>query len=848
MANSTFSDWLRFGVVTLQFAILSLLAVVFRVEGRGFRWLLAAAGVGFVIHHLLPLRLRMPFFALLSVSSMVVAFGPPLSGENALWLVAIGLPLIGLAHVPIRFRFRIALIAAAGCLLAAMRVDELAAPWSGAIWPAFGAMFMFRMVVYLYDLRTNAAPISLVHGVAYFFMLPSACFPLFPVVDYKTFCRSHYNDDACEIYQKGLTWIFRGIFQLLVYRYLYRNGPLNPADVTDAASVALYMLTVYLLYLKVSGTFHVVIGLLHMFGFNLPETHHRYLLSSSFTDFWRRINIYWKDFIQKLFFYPVFFRTKRWGETAALALATTAAFVATWLLHAYQTFWILGRFPLIWTDVIFWAILASLVVVNVLYESRKKKHRRLSTTRRTWKSELRRAASTMATFATIVVLWALWTAETMEQWLSQMAAYGNMTAEGALLIAGVLLSVGVSAVLFGHSSSERPTIAKPSLSGSPRSFWRTALQTGLAATVLLVVGVYPRLLRFAPELARASAQVRSDRLSTRDGAMLVRGYYEDLTSGVRFNPELWGMYAQKPADWKEIADSDAVAYNDDFRHFELIPNKTTIFKGVPIQTNRWGMRDRDYEKSKPPGVYRMVMVGASRAMGSGVVNGEPFEAVLEDRLNAELSPLMGLRYEVLNFAVGSYGALRKMRILEQKAYEFEPDALLYVTHVFESSFSVFDLTRAVLARLDIPYPYLRQVVEEAGVSPEMPEQTVRRRLERYGKEMTHWSWGQVQEQCRERGIRTYMILIPGLLTEPVTRGFRQDVAAKSADYGFTSVDVADTFEDVPSHESLAIAPWDGHPNAKGHRMLADKLFGELRPYLISDHDKATTEDAGSNRN
>jgi hypothetical protein len=114
--------------------------------------------------------------------------------------------------------------------------------------------------------------------------------------------------------------------------------------------------------------------------------------------------------------------------------------------------------------------------------------------------------------------------------------------------------------------------------------------------------------------------------------------------------------------------------------------------------------------------------------------------------------------------------------------------------------------------------------------------------------MTHWSWEQVGERCRERGIRTYMVLIPGLLTEAVTREFRQDVAAKSAEYGFAYVDLADTFEDAPSQESLAIAPWDGHPNAKGHRMLADKLFGELRSHLISGHDKAATKNAGSNRN
>lgn len=759
-----------------------------------------------------------------------------------------GLPLIGVAHLPIRFAWRVGLIAGAGVLLAAYRVDALSAPWSGAIWPAFGAMFMFRMMVYLYDLRTKAAPFSVWHALAYFFMLPTACFPLFPVVDYKAFCRSHYNGDAFVIYQKGLVWIWRGMFQLLVYRYLYRNGPLDPANVVDAASAALYMLTVYLLYLKVSGSFHVIVGLLHLFGFNLSETHHRYLLSSSFTDFWRRINIYWKDFIQKLFFYPVFFRTKQWGETTALVVSTAVAFAVTWFLHAYQTFWILGRFPLVATDIIFWMILASLVVISVAYESRRKKRRRLSAERRTFRSEAARALKTIATFTTIVVLWSLWTAESVEQWLSQMAAFGKMDSEGAAIIGGTFLAVGISAVLFGHSASEKTAITQSATASSGTWFWRTAAQTGLAAFLLLAVGIRPGLLSFSPQLAAAAIDLRSEQLSTRDGALLVRGYYEDLTTGVRFNPELWGMYAQRPADWKEITESEAVSYNDDFLHIDLIPNKTTIFKGAELETNRWGMRDRDYEKVKPPGVYRIVLVGASRSMGSGVANHETFEAVLEERLNAELSPETGLRYEILNFAVGSFGPLRKMRLLEQKAFEFNPDALLYVTHVFEESFAVYDLTRAVLAHLDIPYPFLVEIVEESGVSPDMSEKVARGRLERYGGEMTFWSWERVREECREHGVRPYMVLIPGLLTDPVTMDYRRFFAEKSTEHGFTPVDLADTFDRIVEQESLAIAPWDGHPNAKGHRMLADRLYEELRPQLISDHDKATTEDAGSNSN
>ncbi len=67
--------------------------------------------------------------------------------------------------------------------------------------------------------------------------------------------------------------------------------------------------------------------MLHLFGFRLPETHKLYYLASSFTELWRRINIYWTDFMMKSVFYPTYFKVKHLGPSRALALSTTAVFV-----------------------------------------------------------------------------------------------------------------------------------------------------------------------------------------------------------------------------------------------------------------------------------------------------------------------------------------------------------------------------------------------------------------------------------------------------------------------------------------------------------------------------------------
>lgn len=176
------------------------------------------------------------------------------------------------------------------------------------------------------------------------------------------------------------------------------------------------MVTTYLLYLRVSGQFHIIVGLLHLFGYDLPETHRRYLLAHSLTDFWRRINIYWKDFMVKLVYFPLYFRLRRKGDVTAQVAATAAVFVVTWLLHSYQWFWLRGEWLFTWPDTLFWAILGALVIVNVVVESKQRRKARVSG----WQGHARRGVQVAGTFTLITTLWFLWNASSLRVWLDVM--------------------------------------------------------------------------------------------------------------------------------------------------------------------------------------------------------------------------------------------------------------------------------------------------------------------------------------------------------------------------------------------------------------------------------------------
>ena len=84
-------------------------------------------------------------------------------------------------------------------------------------------MFMFRMIIYLYERKHAQGREPLVDTLSYFFLLPNYVFPHFPVVDYRTFQRGYFARGIHEIQRAGLAMMSRGTLHLLA---LSRDRPL----------------------------------------------------------------------------------------------------------------------------------------------------------------------------------------------------------------------------------------------------------------------------------------------------------------------------------------------------------------------------------------------------------------------------------------------------------------------------------------------------------------------------------------------------------------------------------------------------------------------------------------------
>jgi hypothetical protein len=825
-------DTVRFAAVLLQFGLLVLLVRQLDMERGPLGDVLLLGWIGFAIHHFLPMRLRLPFFSILSMVSIPIAIGIPLGG----FVLGVGLVLIFLCHLRRPFWLRVLAVTALMLLLLALRMTHYAPPMV-----VIGSLFMFRLIVYMHDLKHGAAPRDWVRATCYFFMLPNACFPVFPVVDYKTFCASHYNDAAPRIYQTGVRWMFRGLVQMLLYRVVYQLLQEDPGKVTDLGGVARFMVTTYLLFLHISGSSHLIVGVLHLFGFNLPQTNHRYMLASSFTDVCRRLNIYWKNFILKVFFYPAYFRMKHWGRNRALAAAIAWAFLATWLLHAYQVLWIRGTRFFTWQDAFVWWTLGALVLVNALIEAKRGRRRTLHQRTRSILGELGYALRIIGTFVVICTLWTVGSVESTEELARLAPAAQNVTFLSVAAIIAVLLGLGIAGILFGRSGLE-PT---QGCEASPRrsegfTFWRSAGFVTAGSLAFLVLGESYRFPAANDTLfGDIVISVRSDRYTEMEFTGRTRGYYESLDV-TREDPLV--RMALLPSGWWP-----ARKLNHEHKSFLLHEPNTDVslqIHGAKITYNRFGLRGPLYAAKKAPGVFRIAVVGASIDAGRGVSDNEIFVHLLEQHFNRDDLNEQIRKFELWNFSVEGYGAIQKLMTVEQKALAFHPDLIMWFTYGPEGQRTGDQLARAFVGGYKPPAPFdklTEDIFERAHLDSTIPESRIERLLRPHTAELVDSVFQRFADLCRQHQTRGCFVYRP-LPRESVRLQSEQriEVIRSAEKAGLPLLDLSGCYSQVADRDIVMVAPrssfqWhtfrrepaDEHPNALGHQLIESRLYEVL---------------------
>jgi len=835
-SSGTLSTGDRYHVGNRDFALLLvqlvlLIVVVWQFELEKLHHLpalLILAGCGFVLHSHLPVRLRLGAFVLLSIGAIVLVLGP----LTAAYVLAAAAILIALACAPAPLRVRVPLVLLAGGALAWLRRDSI-----DPLWAVLGSLFMFRLIVFFHSEATEQVPASFLQKVAYFLLLPNAFFPLFPVVDYQTFCTTYYDAPARNIYQRGIHWIAVGVGHLLVYRIIRLDLLPSPLEVRSLWDVLLFFGFNYALYVRVSGQFHIICGILHLFGFHLPRTHDHYFLAASFGDIWRRINIYWKDFCKKLLFYPAFFRLRRWGTAPAIALSVLWVFFGTWLAHSYQTWWLLGEFPLTATNFLLWMGVGVVVAVNSLLEARSLKRTNPAPMSFSFAAAAIHALKVIGVFLSVSVFWAFWSNSDLAETLLLAGIGLPLTAEVATRIVTAIVAavaIGVAAQWWLARQRQTGRTAQPA----------AKFEVNVAAhlvPLIVVIGLTQLAATEALGTAASTAitELRSESVTRGDVMELVDGYYEQINEGsLQASPFLGDPIG--PLDLKGGRYSAMVQDRNDLLGDELIPGWSGEFSGAHVTVNRWGMRDRPRTLEKPAGTYRIALIGSSVVMGYGVGDEETFAHLLEQRLIAE-QILPGRTIEVLNFGMGQHFSLQRRAQLEHKALAFSPDLVIYFAHQDEYYTSVNGLAAALYAGFDVEDPALEALLAKWGIAPGQSEGVISVTLNQHYEDVAKCTYRRLSELCQARGAALLWVYLP----VPGKRDLPYDARVVLPWARDSGLEVIELDEWWAPHEPGEVVVGSGdtdHPNALGHQLLATAVEALLRQHGLGSNSGQTSPD------
>jgi hypothetical protein len=367
--------------------------------------------------------------------------------------------------------------------------------------------------------------------------------------------------------------------------------------------------------------------------------------------------------------------------------------------------------------------------------------------------------------------------------------------------------------------------------------------------VLLAVAAVPWPERWAA-FRSVLASARSPELNRAERDVHAAGYYEGLIGGGNGPEGARGELALrlmgKPNGWIGFNDADVSRLMPgDFLQFELVPGVQRILFGQPFVTNSHGMHSAEVSLEKPPGTFRIAVLGASLDMGWGVSYQETYSHQLEEWLNVHgrrRGMDSGRRYEVLNFAVAAYSPLQRLETLRRKALAFHPDLVIYSATMLDLRLMEIHLCDALRTRADLTYDFVKVTVDEAGVSRDQLQvdgegklvfkDQIKTRMRPHYWELYDATLGELAGTCRSAGVPVVIVIIPRVgkadappaRAEPVAR-----LKAIAGHHALPVYDLSGTF-DRYDPASLEIAAWDDHPNALGHQ----RLFLALARSLVKD--------------
>ena len=264
--------------------------------------------------------------------------------------------------------------------------------------------------------------------------------------------------------------------------------------------------------------------------------------------------------------------------------------------------------------------------------------------------------------------------------------------------------------------------------------------------------------------------------------------------------------------------------------FAHAPNARARLMGADVEINSRGLRDREYPLAKPPGTFRIVMLGDSTTFGWALPLEDTSAKILERKLNAARA-VDGRRFEVINAGVGNYDTVQEVEFFETEVRAYHPDLTILVFYINDpepvpaakGGFLVRNsYTAAFLAsRFDVA---LRRI----GLLPAWESYYASPYDDKSpGFQACRAALESLAHSARTGGGGLLVALLPELRRingaaypfQSEHRKIRSLLAAQDV----PAIDLIEGLKDRGPESGLWISRFDDHPNARANALVAEQL-------------------------
>ena len=260
------------------------------------------------------------------------------------------------------------------------------------------------------------------------------------------------------------------------------------------------------------------------------------------------------------------------------------------------------------------------------------------------------------------------------------------------------------------------------------------------------------------------------------------------------------------------------------------PNARANLMGVDIQLNSLGHRSRELQAEKKETEQRIYLMGASGTLGWGVTQEETYSSLLEKELNAKS---LHKHYEVINAGIGNYGTKEQYLLLKKQLAQVKPDHVVLTYYISDV------IPREV--GNDNPiyhYSYLAAYLANAANVVTYALSGKSSLSEYYGQfydsKNPHWiqakeNINEIKKLCDQHGISFSIMMLPDIhnLTQGTPlKAIYEKIEADFNGQGFKTLNIFPTLqaEFAGREQEIWIQANDPHPNAKGHKVVAQQLL------------------------